>query len=76
MTANIHQKQQPRRFLAFADLKDRGITFSRVQLWRLIKAGKFPAPFQLSEARNAWREEDIDHWMTTRPRVVAETGAA
>jgi prophage regulatory protein len=69
-------KRRPPRFLSAEDLKERGIPFSRVQLWRLMKAGKFPRPVQISEQRNAWREEDIDHWMATRPRAVGKSEAA
>jgi predicted DNA-binding transcriptional regulator AlpA len=46
-------KQRPQRFLSKKELEDRGINYSRVQLWRLIKAGEFPRPVQLSRQRSA-----------------------
>ncbi len=69
-------KPRPQRFLSAEDLRDRGINYSRVQLWRLIKTGEFPRPVQLSRQRSAWREADIDEWMATRPLAVGKSEAA
>jgi len=69
-------KQRPQRFLSAKDLMERGINYSRVQLWRLIKSGEFPRPVQLSRQRSAWREADIDEWMATRPPAVGKSEAA
>lgn len=48
-------------------LSEKGVPYSRDHLRRLIKAGKFPSPFQLSESRIAWREADVDEWLNSRP---------
>jgi prophage regulatory protein len=61
------------RLLDYADLRARGIKYSKAQLWRLTKAGKFPRPIRLSINRNAWTEDDIDEWITSR---VAERDGA
>jgi predicted DNA-binding transcriptional regulator AlpA len=55
------------RVLLFKDLASRGITYARVHLNRLIREGSFPPPIQLSPSRVAWREADIDRWITSRP---------
>jgi len=76
MTATIPSKPRPQRFLSAKDLIERGIPYSRVQLWRLIKAGEFPRPVQLSKQRSAWREADIDDWMAARPLAIGKSEAA
>jgi prophage regulatory protein len=43
-----------------------GITYSRVHIDRLVKAGKFPKPFKLSANRNAWWEADIVAFLQER----------
>lgn len=45
-------------------------TAARVAFWRGVKAGRFPAPIQLSPARIAWRSDEIETWLATRPRVA------
>lgn len=42
---------------------------SRVQRWRDIRSGKFPAPVQLGPNSIGWREADIDAWLNLRPTV-------
>jgi prophage regulatory protein len=53
------------RVLSFPDLKSKkGIGFSRVHLYRLVDAGKFPRPIKLSEGRTvAWVEDEVDRWL-------------
>ena len=41
---------------------------SRVQLWRDIRAGIFPAPFELGPNRIAWSRSEIEAWKASRPR--------
>ena len=54
-------------------LKSRGIGYSKPQLWRLVKAGKFPKPIKIGAARNAWVESEIDAWIKTK---IAERDGA
>lgn len=42
------------------------LPFSSPTLWRMVKAGKFPAPVKLSERVTAWRAEDVRAWMQAR----------
>lgn len=53
----------------------------RVQRWRDIKAGKFPAPVEIGPNRIGWFEDEIDAWLASRPRrtygaeIAPEAGA-
>lgn len=42
---------------------------SRVQRWRCIRAGTFPAPVQLGPNSVGWVAGEIDAWLASRPRV-------
>jgi prophage regulatory protein len=55
------------RLLSYEDLKAKGIGYSRVHLWRLVRAGKFPAPVKLADGyRNTWVEEEVDALVAAR----------
>lgn len=54
------------RLLSHEDLRDLGIRYSRVQIWRKVKDGTFPAPIKLGEARNAWIEAEVVAWIEQR----------
>lgn len=41
---------------------------SRVHLWRLTRAGLFPAPIELGGNALAWRRQEIEAWKQSRPR--------
>jgi prophage regulatory protein len=43
-------------------LKAKGIPQGRVQIWRMVKAGRFPAPIKIGY-RNAWLEHEIDSYL-------------
>jgi prophage regulatory protein len=49
--------------LAREDLKARGISYSRAQLWRKVKDKTFPAPVRLGENKIAWQSTEIDAWI-------------
>ena len=50
-----------RRLLGYDDLRDlKGIKYSKSQLFRLIKSGKFPRPVAGAGKSNAWLETEID----------------
>jgi prophage regulatory protein len=42
---------------------------SRVQRWRRVRRGTFPAPIQLGPNSIGWYEDEIDAWLAERPRV-------
>ncbi|HWE75959.1 MAG TPA: AlpA family phage regulatory protein [Stellaceae bacterium] len=64
----LQQEGKAPRLLGPADLRARGITLSRSQLNRLIVAGRFPVPVQLSTHKRAWHEDEINEWIATRTR--------
>lgn len=39
-------------------------------LYRKIKAGKFPAPIQLSVRCVRWKESEVVHWLNNLPTSV------
>jgi predicted DNA-binding transcriptional regulator AlpA len=41
---------------------------SRVQLWRDIRAGRFPAPIETGANSIAWFKSEVDEWKRSRPR--------
>lgn len=41
----------------------------RSTIYRLLAAGQFPAPVQLSVRAVGWRRTDVDHWTAERPQV-------
>ena len=44
------------------DLKAKGIPQGKVQIWRMVKAGKFPTPIKIGH-RNAWLEHEIESYL-------------
>jgi len=53
--------------LRFADLKARGIVRNWPTLLRWIQTEGFPSGFKLSANTRAWREEDVEAWLASRP---------
>jgi prophage regulatory protein len=55
------------KFLSYYDLKPiKGIGYSKTQLWRLEKDGKFPRRVPLTgnpNGRHGWVESEIDSWI-------------
>ena len=54
------------KLIPYEDLRPKGITYSKVQLWRLERAEKFPKRVTLSAQRVAWIESEIDEWIAAR----------
>jgi predicted DNA-binding transcriptional regulator AlpA len=57
-----------RRTLRDADVKQK-TDLSRVQRWRRVRDGTFPAPVQLGKNSIAWFADEIEQWIASRPRV-------
>jgi predicted DNA-binding transcriptional regulator AlpA len=53
--------------VSFVELRALGIGFTRVGLAGLIARGEFPAPVRLSRNRIAWRFDDLEKWIASRP---------
>jgi prophage regulatory protein len=49
------------KILTYTDLKPlKGIPYSKVQLWRLERADKFPKRISIGPNRHGWAEHEID----------------
>ena len=46
---------------------------SRSQIYRMVAAGQFPPPVRIGERAVGWREEDVQHWLESRPTAVMPT---
>lgn len=57
-----------RRILRDHEVRER-TKLSRVQRWRRVRAGTFPAPVQLGPNSIGWYEDEIETWLADRPRV-------
>jgi hypothetical protein len=74
----IAETRAGRIFVPYPHLRDHGIHYTRVHLSRLVRAGLFPAPHQLSPNRIAWvlgpadDRNTIEHWLATRPIAALE----
>ncbi len=66
--SNKLNNQQPNRILGWNELLQL-LPYSRTQLWRLIRAGQFPAPMQLGGRKVGWRESTIEAWIESREAV-------
>jgi prophage regulatory protein len=62
--------------LSFDDLRLFGIRYSRAHLYRLIKAGSFPQPVRLGEARVAFVRDEIVAWIEGLGRGLTNRGRA
>jgi len=49
---------------------------SRMTLWRLEKAGRFPTRRRLGDHSVAWLESDIERWIESRPCVNLRSDVA
>ncbi|MBR1156869.1 AlpA family transcriptional regulator [Bradyrhizobium sp. JYMT SZCCT0428] len=64
------------RILLYSDLRPlKGISHSKVQLWRLEKVAKFPKRVQLSPGRHGWVEAEIDAFIAERIAARDEKAA-
>jgi prophage regulatory protein len=41
-----------------------GVSYSTI--WRMYRAGQFPAPIRVSARIVGWRERDVDAWIAAR----------
>ena len=59
----VSSRRTGRRLLTFADLKARGIPWTRMHVGRLEAAGKFPQHIALGENSIAWFEDEVDAFL-------------
>jgi prophage regulatory protein len=64
------------KVLGYDDLKlQKGISYSKVQIWRLEKQNKFPKRVKLGPARHGWLENELNEWIVARA-AERDMGAA
>jgi prophage regulatory protein len=62
------------RFLRLKEVRAR-VPVSRSTLYSKIRLGEFPRPIRIFGARAvAWRESDVDEWISARIAEGAERG--
>jgi prophage regulatory protein len=54
------------KLLDHAGLREKGIGYSKTQIWRLCREGKFPKPVRGIGKANAWSETEIDAFIAER----------
>jgi prophage regulatory protein len=54
------------QILVYADLRAKGITLSKLQLWRLEKDKQFPRRVEITNRRYGWLESEIDKFIMDR----------
>ena len=46
---------------------ERRVGFSRVTLWRWVRAGRFPSPRRIGTTHIGWLEDEVEAWIRARP---------
>ena len=60
------------RLIPYDALADRGIPYSKIQIWRLERDGRFPRRVSVGPQRYAWIETEIDQYIAERVRMRDE----
>ena len=64
------------RIVDYDNLKSlKGISYSKVSLWRLERQNRFPKRIKLGSQRYGWAEHEIDAWIADRIRARDEAAA-
>ena len=71
----VSGKRTGRRLLTFADLKERGIPWTRMHVGRLEAAGKFPLHIDLAANSIAWFEDEIDDFLEAKAAARSQRKA-
>lgn len=68
------QQTPVRRIIRARELCER-VGKSRTQVWRDVRAGKFPAPVQLGPNAVGWFLDEVIAWQEALPRVTYHKAA-
>ena len=52
---------------------ERITSLSKPTIYRLIRQDRFPRQLQLSDQSVGWRKDEIEEWLSSRPRVGVTT---
>lgn len=47
----------------------RTVGVGKSTIWDNVRRGAFPCPVKVSENCTAWRSDEVEAWMASRPRV-------
>ena len=47
---------------------------SRTTIYRLMRAGAFPAPIRVGQRSVRWPEKEVEEWLAGRPRAHGDLG--
>ena len=64
----MNEMDRPRKILRGYKALRSKVGKSRVQIWRDVQAGQFPAPIDLGPNSVGWYEDEVDEWLASRPR--------
>jgi prophage regulatory protein len=64
------------RLIPYDALRDKGFSYSKVHLWRLEKAGRFPRRVPIGAGRYAYVEAEIDEHIAQKIAERDARGAA
>jgi prophage regulatory protein len=56
---------QPTRLIKINRVIEK-VSLSRAQIYKMIAAGEFPCQVKLTERSVAWREDELDSWISDR----------
>jgi prophage regulatory protein len=62
------QPSKSRRILRLREVQKR-VPWSRVTIWRNVRAKRFPAPVQLGPNAIGWYEDEVEAFLAALPRV-------
>jgi prophage regulatory protein len=62
------------RVIDHKGLREKGIKFSRMHIYRLVRKGEFPRPVKIGANTNAWPEDEINQYI--RDRIAARDAVA
>ena len=63
------------RMLRREEVEER-VGISRSAIYRLMRAGEFPAPQRVGLRAVRWRESDLEAWLASRPHATGNKAAA
>ena len=63
------------RMLRREEVEER-VGISRSAIYRLMRAGEFPAPTRVGLRAVRWRESDLEAWLASRPHATGNKAAA
>ncbi|MYL00803.1 MAG: AlpA family phage regulatory protein [Gammaproteobacteria bacterium] len=55
------------RLLTLTEVMER-LTLGRTAIYKMIRAGKFPAPLKIGERASRWPADVVENWLQDRAR--------